>query len=155
MNIIPVGGKTPNNTAAAVAVDANGKLDTKKTWDVETQSVEKSLRSTSGTSTMSTVIDCSGFAMVSLRIINLHKDGENNKLPIHVMIQSDHNDGTSEVLHNLDGELTDFYVPYGVTIVTPEDFPPLKYMRLLKFYLKSETVAPTTGSITIYVIKKR
>lgn len=156
MNLIPMGGKTPTSTAAAVAVDASGNLETKKIWETEVISVPTlSPRSTSGTSTKATVIDCSEWAMVSVRVFNNMVDSDGNNVTVSVMFQVDDTSTATDLIKDVHtGETMKFNVPRGFTLLMPDDIPFLKYVKYLKFYIKALTT-PVSGGVTFTVFKKR
>ena len=158
MNIIPVGGKTPSNTAAAVAVNANGKLDTVKTWsnDYVALTVNGSAWITPGTTAKYTEnLDVSECAMISLLISNTAKDSSSNAVPVTFSLTRTDNESGTDLLRDMDGNYITFTVgATGYTMITPEDVPALKYLKNLRLRIKTDT-AVSSGQVNIKAFLKK
>lgn len=157
MKILPIGGKTPNNTAAAVAVDANGKLDTVKTWGNDFVALESGGTNWIGVSTTAKYtdpIDVSDCAMVSLLITSTAKNSNNEAVPITFNMLRTDSDTSTDYMRTFDGNTIVFNVSTAYTLITPDDIPALKYLKYLRFRIIA-TSAVNSGSVNIKVFKKR
>ena len=157
MNIIPVGGKTPSSTAAALSVDANGMLETKKTWvnDFTALQLNGSAWITPSTTAKYTdALDVSDAAMVILMVTNSAKDSSSNAVPVTFSFLRTDVDNSTELLRNLSGDVIQFNTSTAYVLVTPDDIPELKYLKYIRFKIQSAS-AVSTGQVNIKVFKKR
>lgn len=143
MKLMPIGGKSTNNTAIPVSVDNNGNINIKRIWQNKkiTLMNAESIRDTSAYTTISTVCDCKQSAMVSLRFYNTLG------VPVTINIYNDNSAAGSDYMKDFYGSVLSFTVPGGYTIVTPDDLPCLKYIEYLKLRIQA-TQAPTSGAFT-------
>lgn len=157
MKLIPFGGKTPSNTAAAVSVDANGMLNTKKTWDTETVSVlvnNESWFYVGTTAKHSTSIDVGDCAMISLLVTSTIKNSSNELVPIQISLERTDSDNDGSVMKDFNGNYIQFNASSSYQLITPDDIPALKYLKVLRFKLLA-TASTSQGTMAIKVIKKR
>lgn len=157
MNIIPVGGKTPSSTAAALSVDANGMLETKKTWSNDMTALEyngSTWITPSTTAKVTTLLDVSDCAMVVLMITNSAKDSSSNAVPITFSILRTDSESSTDIMRDINGDKIEFNISASYSLVTPDDIPALKYLKYLRFQIKA-TAAVSSGQVNIKVFKKR
>ena len=136
MKLITVGGKTPNNTAAVMSVDADGKVDVKRTWENEFTALQVNgsawITPSSTTAKYTDGLDVSDAAMVILMITNSAKDSSNNTVPVTFSLLRTDVDNSSEYLRDLSGDIVQFNTSAAYTLVTPDDVPQLKYLKYMK-----------------------
>lgn len=141
-----VGGKSPNNTAVGMSVDANGMVNTHHIWEGGFITVlGQEIRDADAH--YSDVFDVSQYPIVSLRVIN------SSDQSVTIGFYGDMSEGP--YLSNMDGDVTIFVGNKNrEQIITPDDLPCLPYLNKIKIRVKYDT-APTTGSLTIYIAYKR
>lgn len=157
MNIIPVGGKTPSNTAAAVAVDANGKLDTVKTWGFSEEALvvgSSSWITPSTTAKYTNALDVSDCAMISLCVMSATKNSSSVAVPVTFTFLRTDSESSTELMRDADGNYISFTLGNGYHLITPDDFPILKYLKYLHLRIvSSESVS--SGQVNVKVYRKR
>lgn len=157
MKLIPFGGKTPSNTAAAVAVDANGKLDTVKTWGFEEEALVSGSTSwitPSTTAKYTNALDVSDCAMVSLCVMSAAKNSSSAVVPVTFTFLRTDSESSTEVLKDADGNAISFTLSNGYHLITPDDFPILKYLKYLHLRVQS-SAAVSSGQVNVKVYRKR
>ena len=155
---LPICGKNSSNNATPIGATNNGELKVIHVWETTQKKIvgSESIRDTSahvyppdGTAR----IDVSDYAITSLRIVSSLDQ------PATIRFLQDNTAVTTQAggwLADKNGSAFVFVIPTGNTtiIITPEDFPPLNYLRGLRVRIKCDT-APTTGYISIYALCKR
>ena len=137
-DVMKIGGKTPSNTVKGVAVNADGKLDTVKTWEMPI--IELFSEELSDTDEhLAQNLDLSIYPLVSLRIRN--RTGAT--VSVQPLIDL-YNNTNGNSLKFINGDAIVFQVPSDnqYYMITPDDFPWLNYIKYLRLRLKA-TSTPT------------
>lgn len=158
-NITPVARITTEVAMArSFSVDKDGVLNVHHVWestpkticsDVQIRDTDAHVFPESGVA----AVDISDYAITSLRISNAYD------VPIQIRFYGDNlSDATAggSWLSDKNNTVFVFNVPNGnaIAVLTPEDFPPLYYLRRLRVRVNCET-APTSGSLSITAICRR
>lgn len=148
MSLMKIGGKSPSNTAVAVAVDADGNVKTKHIW--ETQSVTLLNEAISDATAHYapegvTNIDVSDFALISIFIRN------NADKPVSILLTN-----SGSYLLQPGGIRNEIIVNAsdGV-IITSDDFPCLNVIPDFQIRYKYSEAPTNSGKLLIRVYKKR
>lgn len=148
MSIMKIGGKSPSDTAVAVAVDANGCIKVKHIWEtvVETLCYEVISDTTAHYyPSPSTNLDVSDFALISIRVNN------RTDQPVNLLLADKGN-----YLLNSDGQYNQITVNAGAKVViTANDFACLNVIPEFSIRAKFTTAPTNSGRLEIFVNKKR
>lgn len=149
MKVMPFAGKTNNNKVRGVAVSESGAVQTNRQWTIkETYLFDYvEIRDTEVRTSFDVHCDCSDAAMVSLRISN------NLDVNVEFNLCHDLSAGSTYVLKDISGNYITFTARPGMTIVTPDDIPALKYLKYIKLRMVAKT-APTSGGISVIAVAK-
>ncbi len=149
MKVMPFAGKTNNNTVRGVAVSEDGVVQTNRQWTIkETYLFDYAeIRDTDVHTSKDVLCDCSDAAMVSLRISN------NLDANVEFSLYHDLSAGFTYVLKDINGNYITFTAKPGMTIVTPDDIPALKYLKYVKLRMAAKSV-PTSGGISVIAVAK-
>lgn len=150
MNVTPIGGKTPSSTVAGVAVDADGKLVTKKAW---TNDVILAYEMTELPTTTDTIrppaVDVSDCGAFSLRVENT-TDAEYS-----IGFYSDTTTNGVSLKKADDGTSWGIRIPANLRFIaiTPDDMPIMQWIRDARLYILPRSV-PTSGTLRVWIVKK-
>ena len=148
MNVTPIGGKSPSSTLVGIAVDAYGVTKTKKEWENPVETIfEGTYEDTVvHTQTGVAVSDCGLF---SLRVANTTDS------TVNLTFRSDVT-SNDVALKNPEGTNYEINVAQDsrFMMITPDDYPFMQWIRNLRLGIKFNAV-PTTGTLTIYLVKKK
>lgn len=154
--MMKIGGKNPQGNATAICVDETGNVGVRRVWEIKQANVSELVRDSSTLQANGTyaiygpTFDVSGWGMVSLRI--------ENKLSVPVKIYFYNDTNIYNILRNTDGDQISFSAAANAdTIVTPDDFPLLNYMKTIKLMVSAaNTVDNDEGkSVKVIAIMKR
>lgn len=154
---LPICGKNSNNNATPIGATNDGNLKVAHIWESECKTIcnNQAIRDTSAhvfPASDESWVDISGYAVTSLRIIS------NLDQPCTMRFYSDYGNATSagSWLADKNGATFTLVIPTGNTmiILTPEDFPPLNYLRSLRIRVNCDT-APTSGAFSAFAVCKR
>lgn len=149
--IMKVGGRKEDGTAAAIGIDSNGYLKIKRVWETQTKNIfTGTLSNTTAVTTVSNVVNALEWGMVSLRVNNLLDSA------VKIMLYWDNNVDGTEWMKNFNGEYVTFTVPAeSQMIITPDDLPILNYLRYIKCRINAVT-PPTNGkNLLVQAVLKR
>ena len=151
-DVMKIGGKTPSNTVKGVAVNADGKLDTVKTWDMPiVELFSDTVSDTEGH--LATNLDLSPYPLVSLRIKN------QTGVPVDITPLVDLWDNTNGLsLKYINGSTLTFQVPSDSNyfIVMPNDYPWLNYVKYLKLRIQAtDTPAAETPTLSVWAVVRK
>ena len=148
MSIMKIGGKSPSDTAVAVAVDANGCIKVKHIWEtvIETLCNEAISDTTAHYyPSPSTNLDVSDFALLSIRVNN------KSDQPVSLILADKGN-----YMQNSEGNHNQVTVDARKKIViTAEDWPCLNVVPEFSIRVKYGTAPTNSGKLEIFVNKKR
>lgn len=150
--IMKVGGRKSDGTAAAIGIDSNGNLRIKRVWETQTKNIFSG--TLSDTTAITTVgdkaVNCLEWGMVSLRVYNrLDSD-------VKILLYYDNDTSGSGWLKNFGGEYVSFTVPADSdVIITPDDIPALNYLRYLKCRINAVTTPTNGADLNIQAVLKR
>ena len=148
MSMMKIAGKSPSNTAVAVAADANGCVKVKHVWEtvVETLLNEAVSDTTAHyVPSNSANLDVSDFALVSIKVRNAADK------PVNLILADKGN-----YLLNSSGEYNQVTVDAGKMImITADDFPCLNVVPDFSIRYKYAEAPTNSGKLQIYVNKKR
>lgn len=152
MAMMKIGGKTPSNTVKGVAVNADGKLDTVRTWGADIISLfSDTVDDTSAHRT--TNLDLSSYPLVSLRVTN------RTGVPIVLRPLVDlFNNDNGYALTDVDGaNLAIELAPNNAfAIITPADAPWLNYIKYLRMsFAASETPTASSPKVEISAVVRK
>lgn len=147
MNVTPFAGKSPSSTVVGVSVDADGNMITKKVWENPVTTIYEGTYSDTSNHTQDAV-DVSDCGLFSLRVANTTNSAVTFTFASDVT-------SNAVAMKNAGG------VDYSISVVankrfimlTPDDYPFMQWVRNLRLIIKFETV-PTTGTLTVYLVKK-
>ena len=154
---LPICGKNSNNNATPIGATNDGKLKIAHLWESGLKTIcnNQAIRDTSAhvfPSAGESWIDISEFAITSLRIKN------DLNQPCTMRFYSDYGPATDagSWLADKNGTAFAVIIPTGSTMImlTPDDFPPLNYLRGLRIRVNCDT-APTSGTLSVYAMCKR
>lgn len=152
MSLLKAGLKSSNNTAVPFNGDASGNVYSKHIWETSTEDLltTTEIRNTEQHNTL--LADLAEWGTFSLRITNtLKADGVN--VACSATPQFDQG-GTSYNMKNASGDNINIEIPYGYVFITPEDYPLFNYLSSFRLGITASTT-PTSGSISIKIVKKR
>lgn len=150
MNVTPIGGKTPSATVAGVAVDADGKLVTKKAWTNDMILAYEMAELPATTATIKpAAVDVSDCGAFSLRVENT-SDAEYT-----IGFYSDVTANSVSLKKADNGSAWGIDVPSNLRYIaiTPDDMPIMQWIRNARLYIIPKTV-PTTGTLKVWIVKK-
>ena len=153
---LPICGKN-NSQAKPIEATGTGELKIVHVWESTLKDIcyGQSIRDTSAyifPAEGSARVDISGYAVTSLRIQNgLDQD-------VTMRFYTDISSATSSGawLGDKNGTAYTLTIPHGnnIVIITPDDFPPLYYLKGLRIRINCDT-APTSGTFSAYAVCKR
>jgi hypothetical protein len=149
--IMKVGGRKSDGTAAAIGIDQNGNLRIKRVWETQTKNIfTGTLSNTTAVTTVSNVVNAIEWGMVSLRVNNLLNSD------VKIMLYWDNSADGTEWMKDFNGEYVAFTVPAeSQMIITPDDLPILNYLRYIKCRINAVTT-PTNGkNLLVQAVLKR
>lgn len=152
MSMMKIGGKTPSDTVKGIAVNADGKLDTVRTWGADIISLfDDTVDDTSEHRT--TNLDLSSYPLVSLRVTN--RTGVSIVLTPLVDL---YNNDNGYALTDVDGaSLTVEIAPNNAyAIIAPYEHPWLNYIKYLRMrFAASETPTASSPKVEISAVVRK
>ena len=171
MNVTPIGGKSPSSTVVGVAVDADGNVKTKKTWECYEELIYNIEKNDSANPPIDTLpksaetvwpggkpptiylTDCGA---VSLRVDNGLDVDVKISIGTDVNYTPNSTAGWTYNLRRATSETNGFTIPKQTRYVsiTPDDEPLLQWICRLNFAVKFDDV-PSTGYLRIWLVRRR
>lgn len=151
-DIMKIGGKTPSNTVAGVSVDADGKINTNRTWNTDIiQLFSDTVSDTNEKRT--TNIDCSNYPIISLRITN------RTGVPITITPLVDlYNNDNGYALLDKDGGSLSLDIPATNSFITilPTEVSWLNYVKYLRLkFVATDTPTASEPTVGIYAVVRK
>lgn len=145
-----IAGRTSAGTAVPMLADSNGNIGTTRTWKKEWVTIQSDLEIRDTDEHNMPVMDVSEIPTYSLRFLN------RLGVPVTISFLSDVNQsngyalvGSDAVVKSITLQPTNRYI-----IITPEDFPILNYIRLLRLEVRASS-APESGAFSAYMVTVR
>lgn len=136
--------------SGALLTKANGVFPTKHIWEVNPVTILNNEPVVYGTPVVSTALDVSEYAFVSLRV------SSTVDAPIFIRFLSDVSSGGSQWVTLADGEDYAITIPKGNTLraITLDDVPLLSTLKYLKLRINVSS-SSATGNVTVIAMCKR
>lgn len=150
INLLPIGGKSDNNTVRGVAVSNNGEVKTNKIWDVSVVDIldNEEIRDTTAFPTDKVELNTAG--LVSLRIRN------RLGVPVSIQLYIDIGDQTF-TMYDANGDIFELNIPDTGghwMIITDNDWYVLNYLSYIKLRIQASST-PTEGTLSIKAVIKK
>lgn len=145
-----VAGRTNGGIAVPMLADADGSIGTTRKWSKSWISLQSPLEIRDTLTHYVDAYDVSNIPTFSLRIIN------RLGVPITLYLRTDVNATNGYTLADKDGVQHSITIQptYSYVAITPEDWPILNYLRLLRISIVAQT-APESGVVEVALVPMR
>lgn len=142
-----IAGRTSGGVAVPMLADANGNISTTRSWKKEWTAIQQNIEIRDTATVDLTPMDVSGIPTFSLRIIN------RLGVPVTIWLKTDVNTSNGYSLTDVNGNAFTITVQptNSYVIITPEDWPILNYIKLLRLCVKASS-APSSGAFEAYMV---